>query len=469
MKKAFLLVLVIIVMYPLLVLAGTTQCSKYHLRMEGTSVPLEGYTYTEIVEMHKVGQAAGYDGKWQVDNLTQINTYPHQINPPVFVVNTVDFRDGQWMFCQTSSAGNVLTNVCFGGEYYLDVLNNRIGSRKHGNWPGKINGKQAKFQFDPNNRNEPVLTGEIRTPEKKKLTLSIVSPANDKFAFNWDNPGVMEMIFQAKVTPTQYEQDIQWTFPEIQGSTRTMDPPSGRGPHVKVTYKGLPEDNNEFGPKTVQAVVNVGGCQTEETRKVKLFYIRDAKNNPGGQVPNWLYYWKQTPAGKPRGQLVNIEWGGTTFGACANPNTLAQYTPNYAHATIHVCNLNKLGVNFENTFPVLSLSSPYHIGWATSKHIDTFATAIIHEYVHWLAYHDWKHGKTNDQLHAEDSDEDGVPDSAEPGFGFDEEKFQTHFANHPQLKGIKGDEEWLAYMSMSEIKIGTLDQYDWGYPGKNWP
>jgi hypothetical protein len=470
MKKAFFLLLVFFVMYPAAVMAGTTQCAKYHLRMEGTSSPLAGYTYTEIVEMHKVGQSSGYNGKWQIDRFTQINTYPHLIRPPVYTFNIVQFGDGQWMYSEAHSSGNVLTVVSFGGELYLDVLNNRIGSRKYGNWSGSITGKTAKFKFDPNNGNEPVITGEIRTPEKKKLTLSIVSPANDKFAFNWDNPGVMEMEFQAKVTPTEYEQDIQWTFPEIQGSTRTMDPPSGRGPHVRVTYKGLPEDNNEFGPKTVQAVVNVGGCQTEETRKVKVFYIRDAKNNPGGQDPNWLYYWKQTPAAKPRGQFVNIEYGGNTFGSCADPNVPAQYTPNYAHCTIHICDLRgKLGVDFATKFPLLSLNSPYHLGWSTSKHIDTFAVAVIHEFTHWQAWHNWRHGKTLAEMNAADTDQDGVPNSVEPSYDFDPDVFQTHFGNDPVLKNIGGDEEWLAYMSMSEITFGTLDKYDWGRPGKNWP
>jgi hypothetical protein len=118
---------------------------------------------------------------------------------------------------------------------------------------------------------------------------------------------------------------------------------------------------------------------------------------------------------------------------------------------------------------VLSLSSPYHLGWSTSKHIDTFATAVIHEYVHWLAYHNWRHGKTIQQMNAEDTDQDGVPNSAEPGYEFDPDKFQTHFGDDPVLKKIGGDEEWLAYMSMSEITFGTLDKYDWGYPGKNWP
>jgi hypothetical protein len=472
MKQTLFFSLLLLLVFPGAVLAGTTQCSKYHVRLEGTNTafPVAGHSYTEILEMHKVGQSSGYDGKWQIDRFTQINTYPHVIRPPVTWFDIVEFGDGQWAFCAAHTSGNVITNVCFGGEWYLDVLNNRVGSKKYGNWVGAIAGKQMKIKFDANNPLEPVITGEIRQPEKKKLTLNIVAPTEDKFEFNGNNPGYLEIEFKARVTPSEYERDVQWYIPKIAGSEYVVEPSDARGPHIKVTYKGLPADNSQFGPKSVQAMVNVGGCTTQETKQVKVFYLRDAKNNPEGQDPNWLYYWKQTPAAKPRGQTVNIEYGGTTFGACSHPKCAAQYTPNYAHCTIHVCDLKtKLGSNFKNRFPLLSIASPYHNGWATSKHIDTFATLVIHEFTHWQAYHNWKHGKTETQLHAEDSDKDGVPTSAEPSYDFDPDMFQTHFANHPDLKHIGGDEEWLAYSSMSEIELGSLDKYDWGKPGKNWP
>ena len=469
MKRTWCLLLALLVICPAAVLAGTTQCAKYHVRLEGTSVPVVGYTYTEIVEMHKVGQASGYDGKWQIDNLTQINTYPIPISPPIATFERVDFGDGQWMDCAASSQGSVLTSICSGGQLFLDVRNNRVGSLKYGNWSGTITGKQVQFQFDPTNPAEPVITGYIRQPEKKKLTLNIVSPSDVKQVFSSDNPGELTMDLVADVTPTQYEQEIEWILPNIEGSTRTVEPASGRGRHVTVTYKGLPESNDQFGPKTIVAMVNVGGCATLDTRQVKVFYLRDAANNPGGQQPNWFYYWKQTPAGKPRGQLVNLEYGGLTVGHCTDPRVPAQYTPGLGHATIHVCDLNKLGSEFQNRFPKVSINPPYFEGWGESKYIDTFATLVIHEFVHWQAYHTWREGKTLQQMNAEDTDQDGVPNTAEADFHFDPAKFQTHFPNHPELKNIGGDEEWLAYSSMVEIKFGTLDKYDWARPGKQWP
>ena len=469
MNRAVYLLFVLSVMFPAAVMGGTTQCAKYHVRMEGTSNYLPGYSYTEIVEMHKVGQASGYDGKWQVDNLIQINTYAHLITPPIFTSERVDFGDGQWMTCTATTEGNIVTNVCSGGQYYLDVQNNRIGLKKYGNWTGVISGKQVQFRFDPNSQTEPVLTGDIRQPEKKKLTLSIVSPSEVKQVFNSGTPGELTMDLVADVTPSQYEQDIKWIIPEIKGSTLIVDPPSAKGRHVTVTYKGLPESNDQFGPKTIQAVVNVGGCTTSEAREIKVFYLRDAANNPGGQQPNWFYYWKQTPAARPRGQMVNIEYGGMSVGECTNPRVPAQYSPGLGHATIHICDLNKLGSEFQNRFPKLSINPPYFEGWGESKYIDTFATLVVHEFVHWQAYHTWREGKTLQQMNAEDTDQDGVPNSAEADFHFDPNKFQTHFANHAELQNIGGDEEWLAYSSMLEIKFGALDKYDWSRPGKQWP
>jgi hypothetical protein len=42
-------------------------------------------------------------------------------------------------------------------------------------------------------------------------------------------------------------------------------------------------------------------------------------------------------------------------------------------------------------------------------------------------------------------------------------------STHPELHNIKGDEEWLAYMSMSEIPMGKYNIYDWARPGNQWP
>jgi hypothetical protein len=469
MKRMLSLLIVMLFAFPAGVMAGKTQCAKYHVRLEGIS-NLGSNSLQEIIEMHKVGQASGYNGKWQIDRITHINTHSHVIEPPIFEFpQKVNFGDGQYMNCRAFSNGNVITNICEGGNAYLDVVNNRVGKKNLGLWAGKITGKQMQYKIDPNNWNEPMLTGEIRKPGNTKLTLDIVFPVNQQFSFGDGSPGVLELDFEAKVTPAQYEQDVQWIVPEIKGSTLTVDPPNAKGSHIKVTYTGLPTDNNEFGAKTVEARVSLGGCQTQDLKFIKVFYLRDAMNNPEGKYPNWFYYYKQTPAAKPRGQLVNIEYGSNTFGLCTDPNVPAQYTPGYAHCTIHVCDLTKLGPEFRLRYPKLILSQPYFNGWAESTYIDTFAVAIIHEYTHWLVYHNYRHGKPPAQIAAEDTDKDGLPDKVEPGYNLDPGKYLTHLLGHPTLGTIEGDEEWLAYSSMSEIKIGTLDKYDWGRPGKNWP
>ena len=468
MKSFLWLLFALAVWFPSAVDAGSAQCSKYQVRLEGTSSIMPGFTYTETLEMHKVGEASGYNGQWQVDRLIQINTYAFTINPPLATTSRVDFGHGNWMICSAHCAGNVLTNECSGGQFYLDVSGNRIGSNRTGVWIGRIEGDTASLRFDAGNPASPAIVGEIRQPEKREMTLDII-PQDDQFVFDGNSPGVLEMEFEARVTPSEYEQQVQWIIPEIDGSTCVLDPASAQGGKIKVTYKGLPDDNGQFGLKTIQAVVSVGGCRAEDSRQVKVFYPRDARNNPDGRYPNWFYYWKQTPAAKPRGQLVNIEYGGSTYDQCADPACPAQFTPGAGHATIHVCDLSRLGPDFQNRFPVLSLQSPYHLGWEISRHIDTFAKAVIHEFVHWQCYHNFRYGKTIEQMKAADTDRDGLPDTAEPQFHFDPNAYQTHMATHAELKKIDGDEEWLAYTSMSEIPMGKYNPYDWGKPGSQWP
>jgi hypothetical protein len=143
------------------------------------------------------------------------------------------------------------------------------------------------------------------------------------------------------------------------------------------------------------------------------------------------------------------------------------------YKTIHVCDLSqKLGLNFATTFPQLKRSVPATVTVKTkrtTKHIDTFAVIMRHEYTHFNAYHTWREGKTLEQMNAADTDQDGIPDSLEPGMEFDETKFQTYWGNDPEWKKIGGDEEHLAYEAMYDYVDGTYDAYDWGKPGKNWP
>jgi hypothetical protein len=472
MKRVLCSLFILAFLLPASVWAGSIKCSRYQIHLEGASNKIPGHEYKEVVEMHKVGSSSGYDGQWKVDRIVQIVLYPSGGPSLPAVATKVPFPNGQWMMCTAHFINNMMVTDCSGGEMYLDVSNNRIGSKKTNIWQGKIQGRKVTYKFDPNNTLEPALTGEVREPNRAQLSLSIASSIacpEDKYVYSDSDPGILEMEFTATVTPSQYEQEVEWSVPEIEGATRTYDPPSGKGPRLKVRYEGLPKDNAQFGLKTVHAVVNVGGCQVEDSTTVKLFYPRDATNNPGGEFPNWFYYWKQTPAGRPKGQNVRLLYGGRTVDLCAQGNFLGQYIPGHGHATIHVCDLTKLGPDFETKYPELSLKPPYYKGLLSTKHIDTFAVAVRHEFEHWQINFNYRNNRPDLLILPSDTDGDGLPDRVEPQFGFDFKKEQTHLANHPEVKKVGGDEEWLCYMSMLDIKIGSLDKYDWARPGKQWP
>ena len=437
--------------------------------MEGQSHKVPGYVCKDILEMHKVDQSEGYDGQWKVDHLVQVIDCPSGSANIYLPPERLDMPGGMWMICEYHVVHNIIVCDCKDGNFYLDVYKNKIGMKSANIWMGKIKGRHAEYNLHPENPLSFTLAGDIRKPEHRQLDIDIVAPPYDRFVFDDEYPGVLEMKFRAKVSPSEYEGDVIWEVPKIEGSNMTMDPPSGKGPTLKVRYEGLPSENSQFGLKTVKALVNVGGCMADDSKEVKIFYDRDAKNNPGGDYPNWFYYWKQTPAARPRGQHINVQYGGNTFDMCSQANIPALFKTGSGVATIYVCDLAKLGVKFPTVFPSLSLDPPYYHGLITTTEIDTFAVAVRHEYEHYAIEHNYRGGKSPEAFEPWDKDGDGLPDTMEHKWGFDPTKKQTYLANHPVVKNVEEDEEWLCYMSMLEITPGSLDKYDWACPGKQWP
>ena len=314
------------------------------------------------------------------------------------------------------------------------------------------------------------------------LHLEIVKPEDkSRYVFNDEylldessNSLVLEL--EAKVSPDRYADSVEWIIPELGGSKKFITPLSlssnPRGRKVTVKYKGLPESYKDFGKKTVIARLKVDSCTIEDKREIQLFYPRDAKNNPEGKYPNWFYYWKQTPAARPFGQMVNIVFGGTEYDLCKGEHVMAIYKPDYLFKSIHVCDLTKkIGGPFEITIPLVSRDNPATLRakhYITYTHIDTFAVLVMHEFTHFNHYHTWWSGKTRDAIAREDVDGDGVPDRLEVEMGFNPGIFQTYWGDDEEFKNINGDEEFLAYESTYNYPIGKYDEYDWGKPGKNW-
>jgi len=319
--------------------------------------------------------------------------------------------------------------------------------------------------------------------DMRSVKLMIISPEDkSRYVFSdeyllSEHSNKLTLELEARTVPEHYADSIEWTVPEIEGSTRTIVPPSTsstpKGRKLTVVYKGLPEDNNEFGRKTVKASLKVGSCRMEETREVRLFYPRDEKNNPEGKYPNWFYYWKQTPAARPFGQNVRIAYQCEGIPAdkcvCGQRGVIGQYNPYYSdYKTINVCDL-KTNTWDPDTFyvkmPAVKRSIPSTLSgksYLDYTYIDTFAVDIMHEFTHFNNFHTfWPEGWKE----SEDRDGDDIPDRLEPGMGFSPDLKQTYW----QGVDLSGDEEFLTLEATYDYKTGTYDEYDWARPGKNWP
>ncbi len=327
-------------------------------------------------------------------------------------------------------------------------------------------------------REEPEECRDMRSVE-----LVIVSPEDrsrhvfsDEYLLS-ENSNKLTLELEARTVPERYADSVEWTIPEIEGSHRTITPVSTsstpKGRKFTVVYKGLPEDNNEFGRKTVKATLKVDSCKIEKTREVQFFYPRDEKNNPEGKYPNWFYYWKQTPAARPFGQNVRIAYQCEGIPGdkcqCVNRGVIGQYNPYYSgYKTINVCNLKTNTWNpdtFYVELPAIKRSIPSTLSgrrFLSYTYIDTFAVDVMHEFTHFNNFHTfWPDGWKS----AEDTDKDDVPDRLEEGLGFRPGVKQTYW----QDVDLNGDEELLTLEATYDYRVGTFDEYDWARPGKNWP
>ncbi len=71
---------------------------------------------------------------------------------------------------------------------------------------------------------------------------------------------------------------MEWGAQDIQGSGKAVTP--SKGAKVTITFDGLPSDNGQFGERLITAKVR--GQQDQV--KVRTFFERDGKDNPGGRV-----------------------------------------------------------------------------------------------------------------------------------------------------------------------------------------
>ncbi len=128
---------------------------------------------------------------------------------------------------------------------------------------------------------------------------------------------------EATVGPKEMADKVTWETPDIGSSAKTEKSSGDKKKGIaklKVTYKGLPENNSDFGTKTLKAKCE--DIEKEDTKDVRIFFSRDGKDHPGedsGKTRNWFHYWKQGGASAAVPQLDQFEFMSKTIGGGYNP------------------------------------------------------------------------------------------------------------------------------------------------------
>jgi len=450
--------------------AGTMKCPGMSALLTGEKI-VYNVRYRERLTIHKIGGGSSVDGLWKIDNFEQEIIYPNDLGMTLNRTDRHELGNGQSMTCTATVGGNRVSTACPNNSLELIVQDGRVRMNHTQSVHGQVQGKTMTWKFDLNNANEPTLKGTIGSGAAQSVRIEILPiKPSDRVKFNADSPGVAEVELEARVEPESYASRITWKVPELTGSTLKVSAVGGADQtKIKARYTGLPAANREFGERTVSAEIRDGACVATAQARLRFFYTQNAQNNAEGRYPNWFYYYLQTPAAQPEGRTVNIEYGGTTVGNCANSSNTAHYDIGQAYRTMRMCDLTRFGPSMKLSNKWVDRRGPVpKVGRGTTVYIDSFALTVLHEYQHIKYYEGWYLNKVPPPL---DHDEagcsgtlcDGIPDALEPALGFD----PTRRKSYPALLDAL-DQEILARDVERDYRSGAYKKYDWAAPGSNW-
>jgi len=308
------------------------------------------------------------------------------------------------------------------------------------------------------------------TPDpEEEVLLQIVSPVADaQVVFNSENHGVLRIWAAAWVDPPEYAPYIEWEVDAIGPVEAEITPQEG--PAVEIVFHGLPENNSDFGAKTIRA--RVRDASDEVT--VEVFFNGLARNNPGPDMePNWVYYWRQTSAA----QGIDFTYLPAPSGAPdpGENRVIGRYLYDADRIELY------------DALVTLSCSerSPGVYAWS----IDCFAETLRHENWHRQELKQWWDHRTSGpadsgadpadlptwryawRVHVNrgwlvDRDLDMVPTDVEltvPGCDpFNPKSCPRR--PHPDLLDLEMNAYWVGW----SWPLDSVDQEDWAAGGKQW-
>lgn len=306
-----------------------------------------------------------------------------------------------------------------------------------------------------------------------KAEIVQAEPQTDNmFVFSSTTPGVVRMDYLINIENYPQENDdmqVTWEVPEKDGSILDYNK---TGPSTVIHYTGLPVHNADMGHTPIFAKVKVEGCESFEIKSdARIFFPRDYNNSPDPTVPNWFYYWSQTPAAP--GLAVNDDFYYKAN--CQIPDTgtereseIVQFNDKKYKRLLKqfsMCDLNAMTAPHIYT-PVL-LPGPF-------TNIDAYALFILRSKIFydyffstWMTHYGWPVEIDSTNPAMTDVDQDYIPDRNEQALSYDPERSNTYGITVGAA--IYND---ALHMSSSAAEAswpkGSADQYDWAKPGNQW-
>ena len=279
--------------------------------------------------------------------------------------------------------------------------------------------------------------------------VGIESPAEfSRFTFSSANPGILSFDCVATYHNELDMDQYVWTIEDIGEIQAEWDPSTahgeaGSGRIAEVTFTGLPEDNSSFGLKRITLSYNYDGISFTIYRDIKVFFPRDATNNPGGTTQNWYYYWTQITGSN------NLAYGG------AHATQLGYYDYNGSSGHLDKC------IIYDK---VTTTGNDDEGGGYGPPGIDSFGQTVIHERKHrdqfWGGYTDTTGDGIPDYDPARDQDGDWLSDDYEDAHGFDKTVQDTDSDGTLDLE----EEPEAAEAGWQQ---DSHNNEDWANPGKN--
>jgi hypothetical protein len=310
--------------------------------------------------------------------------------------------------------------------------------------------------------------------EKPELQSNDYGSDKHDYRFQGGYPGRVEIPAEGKawLDGQDASERLKWDTVPNPGGLLRPDPAQAK--KVKLTATALPASNDDFGPRSIRSRIDDSGCACQsEAVEARLFFARDDHNNPTGDLPNWAYYWKQTPA-RPAGGDFRVVPAIPPMSRTLNANWGVNCIPGIFDDTVPG---NAIG-RYDFFADMIYLSETFATADACPARadgakkvdfgIDCFAVVLRHEGQHQKDFNAWWGPRMTNYRCLNDTDGDLVPNDVEKRLGCNPLSRQS-CPNLPRwLDSSVTDREASGYSAGWQWRTGCAKDKDWAAPGSQW-